>query len=71
MDTEVVADMEDTGLEADPDSVAEALDLGQAELEEGRGTLLATVAMDTEAAGEEVVDTVAQWKLNWTTVGGL
>ena len=27
-DTEVVADMEDTGLEADPDSVAEALDLG-------------------------------------------
>ena len=28
MDTEVVADMEDTGLEADPDSVAEALDLG-------------------------------------------
>ena len=58
MDTEVVVDM-DTDLEADPDSVAEAQDLGLAELEEGRGKLLATVAMDTEAAGEEVVDIVA------------
>jgi len=58
-DTEVVADM-DTGLEADPDSVAEARDLGLAELEEGRETPLVTVAMDTEAAGGEgVVGTVA------------
>ena len=61
MDTEVVVDMEDTGLEAaDHGSAAEALDLGLAELEEGRETPLATVAMDTEAAGGEgVVGTVA------------
>ena len=55
MDTEVVVDKH-TDLEADPDSAAEALDLGLAELEEGRGKLLATVAMDTEAAWKEVVD---------------
>ena len=58
-DTEEVVVDTDTGLEADPDSVAEALDLGLAELEEGRETHLATVAMDTEAAGEDVVGTVA------------
>ena len=58
MDTEVVVDKH-TDLEADPDSAAEALDLGLAELKEGKATLLATVAMDTEAAGEEVVDIVA------------
>ena len=54
MDTEVVVDM-NTDLEADPDSVAEARDLGLAELEGGRETLLATNAMDIEVAGEEVV----------------
>ena len=60
-DTEEVVVDTDTDLEADPGpgSAAEALDLGLAELKEGKATLLATVAMDTEAAGEEVVDIVA------------
>ena len=60
-DTEEVVVDTDTDLEADPGPgfAAEALDQGLAELKEGKATLLATVAMDTEAAGEEVVDIVA------------
>ena len=56
-DTEEV--VVDTEADPGPGSAAEALDLGLAELKEGKATLLATVAMDTEAAGEEVVDIVA------------